>query len=68
MRRWRLVALPIMSALYWGSCIHPDSPRLKSMPGWELDVRMALCGMCVTISMVLLTSIGRDFFKAQEDK
>jgi hypothetical protein len=35
------------------------------MPGWERDLRAAICGMCVVISMLLLTSMGRNLFSKE---
>lgn len=66
MKRWRSILLPIISGLYWASCVHPEGARVKEMPGWELDIRAAICGMCVVISTLLLVSMTRDHFRGQE--
>ena len=66
MKRWRMIVLPIVSAVYWGSCVQPDGKRIQSMAGWERDVRAAICGMCVVVSLLLLTSIGREIFSEEE--
>lgn len=63
MKRWRFLLLPIVSALYWGACIRIDSPRIAHLPGWELDVRAAICGMCIVISMLLVPSVMKGFFE-----
>lgn len=66
MSRWRAVMLPILSGLYWAACTAPGGERVNAMPGWERDLRAALCGMCVASSILLLTSIGRNLFKDEE--
>jgi hypothetical protein len=45
--------------------VEPAGKRIDSMPGLERDLRAAICGMCVVISMLLLTSMGRNLFSKE---
>lgn len=46
-----LLLLPVLSALYWGSCYEPTNQLLPRM---ERDVRSAICSLCVSMFALIL--------------
>ena len=54
-RRW-LLAVPFLSALFWGSCRDPMSNHAGAINLTELDVRYAVCAWA--FGMIALIVIG----------
>ena len=54
-RRW-LLAVPFLSALFWGSCRDPMSNHASAINPTELDVRYAVCAWA--FGMIALIVIG----------
>ena len=52
-----LLVLPLLSALFWGSCYDPGPQRL---PQSERDARAAICSLCASLFALVLISHLRE--------
>lgn len=54
-----LLILPLLSALFWGSCYDP-SPNGYRLPQTERDGRAAVCSFCASLFAIVVASHLRE--------
>lgn len=56
-----LLLLPLLSAIFWASCIDPNSPRQTRLPDAERDTRAAICAFVVgCAALIAANEIRKD--------
>ncbi len=52
----RLLLLPVLSALFWASCIDPNSGRQARTTDHERDARAALCAFAFGCAALIVAT------------
>ena len=56
-RRW-LLAVPFLSAIFWGSCRDTIHPAFPVPSGPEMDVRYAICAWASGMIAVIILGVA----------